>query len=380
MINFEMVKKIAIIYKFVLSPAYKFIDEEISNYKAKRALRSKVTLGEDEPIIKCLLASMSKLAKIDGVISNAERECVKHFLKVDCRYDEVTTRWCIYYFNQTANDSGTLRFYTKTYYKLVKGDYDRCFTFASLLMRLSFADNEFHQEERKAMINTIKLLKLPKYTFDKLLFEEKLSRELPYDRIKDYGTGFLITEDGFVLTNYHNICRGQEIKVRSENDLYEARIIHYDKNNDLVLLKIDGDFKAIPIAVEYPYLGQSIFTIGFPQPIIQGFLPKISRGSICGLAGYKDDSRHLQIDATIQPGNSGGPLIDSEKGFVIGIIKAILKDTNKVSYAIGLEILQNFIESCQGLSSHLGRPTLKKRKFQYIINDTKHSVVQIFSC
>ncbi len=380
MIDFKMIMRIAYFCQHYAGPAAKSVIDVIEKHNHNKVPQSKVKLGEEEPIIKCFLASMAKLAIIDGAISKEEKENVQYFLKVDCRLNEETITWCVNYFNRTVNDSGTLRFYTKSYYKSVKGNYDRCLYFASLLMKLSLADNEFHPKEKKAMLDVIKILHLPGSTFDKLLFEEKLSKVLPHNRIKDYGTGFLITDDGFVLTNYHNIRRGSEIKVRSENNLHEATIIHYDKDNDLVLLKIDGHFKSIPYVLEYPYLGQSVFTIGFPQPIYQGFLPKISKGSICGLAGYNDDSRYLQIDATIQPGNSGGPLIDSEKGCLIGIIKAILQDANKVSYAISPEVMQNFIASCPGLSSNLNKPAIKKRKFQYLIEDTKQSVVQIFSC
>ena len=380
MIDYRMVRNIYGIYRCVLCPGYELTKEMISNYKFKRSLISKVKLGEEEPIIRCMLTSLAKLAIIDGEISKEEQEIVRHFLKVNYRFNEETIKWCLYYFIHGKNRGGTLRYYTKLYYKLVKGNYDRRIYFASLLMRLALIDKEFHPTEKKAMLDVIKTLRLPNYTFDKLLFEEKLSKAIPHDSTKDYGTGFLITDDGFVLTNYHNIRRGREIKIRSENNLYDATLIHYHEDDDLVLLKIDGHFKPIAYMFERHYLGQSVFTIGFPQPMRLGFLPKISKGNICGLAGLNDDSRYLQIDAAIQPGNSGGPLIDSDKGYLIGVIKAILKDANKVSYAIGPEVLHNFIESCPGLPLKLNRPVLKKRKFQYIIDDAKQSVVQIFSC
>ena len=67
-------------------------------------------------------------------------------------------------------------------------------------------------------------------------------------------------------------------------------------------------------------------------------------------------------------------------GFLVGVIKAILKDAKKVSYAIRPEVLQNFIDHCPGLSTNLNKPKKKKKKFKYIINDKKQAVVQIFSC
>ena len=66
-------------------------------------------------------------------------------------------------------------------------------------------------------------------------------------------------------------------------------------------------------------LGQPVFTIGFPNPDVQGTEPKLTRGEISSLAGMKDDPRHFQISVPVQPGNSGGPLVDLN-GNVVGIV------------------------------------------------------------
>lgn len=376
MIDPKIIKSVYVVSRYILQPLYR----EICDYIHKKSLKSVEDLGEEKPIIICLLASMAKLARIDGKISKKEIENVRYFLVLACQLNSEAVKWGMDHFNRAANGNATIKYYAESYYKLVNGDFNKRYSFASLLMELSFADNEFHPKEKKAILDVIKTLRLPKSSFDKMLFHAKLNKEIPHDRIRDYGTGFVFTDDGFVITNYHNIRRAYEIKVRSENYLHNTTIIHYDKKADLALLKIDGEFKAIPYRLESPYLGQSIFTIGFPQPIHQGFLPKISKGSICGLAGSEDNINHLQIDANIHPGNSGGPLIDCEKGYLVGIVKAVLKDANKVSYAIRPEVLQNFIDCCPGLSSNLNKPRKKKKKFKYIIDDTKKSVVQIFSC
>ncbi len=73
-------------------------------------------------------------------------------------------------------------------------------------------------------------------------------------------------------------------------------------------------------------LGATIFTIGFPRPSLQGFSPKVTKGVISGLNGIKDDISQYQIDAAVQPGNSGGPLAD-ENGNIVGVIVGKLNDS-----------------------------------------------------
>ena len=68
-------------------------------------------------------------------------------------------------------------------------------------------------------------------------------------------------------------------------------------------------------------LGQTVLAIGFPTPSIQGVTPKVTMGVISSESGYRGDVRHYQIDAAVQPGNSGGPLVNAE-GEVVGIITA----------------------------------------------------------
>ncbi len=69
---------------------------------------------------------------------------------------------------------------------------------------------------------------------------------------------------------------------------------------------------------------RTVATIGFPDIGLQGFAPKLAKGEIASLSGAGDDPRYFQISAPVQPGNSGGALVD-ERGNVIGIVSAKLK-------------------------------------------------------
>lgn len=134
------------------------------------------------------------------------------------------------------------------------------------------------------------------------------------------GTGFFITADGYLLTNHHVVEDGGDISVRTDKGDLPAKIVKVDKKNDLAVLKVEGKFAALPLLSSHKVgLGEKVFTLGFPRPKVQGFSPKITDGIISSVAGIQDDPRDFQISVPIQPGNSGGPLVD-QYGNVIGVI------------------------------------------------------------
>jgi S1-C subfamily serine protease len=144
------------------------------------------------------------------------------------------------------------------------------------------------------------------------------------------GTGFLISSDGLVATNWHVVEGAEDIKVQFpwQQSPVVVRVAIKDPANDLAILKLAGtEMEGSPCS-SLPYelkkastaiLGGKISTIGYPLEGVLGAGPKYTEGSISALTGLRDDVRCLQISAAIQPGNSGSPLID-EAGDVIGII------------------------------------------------------------
>ena len=173
--------------------------------------------------------------------------------------------------------------------------------------------------------------------------------------LKGFGSGFLISKDGFLLTNHHVVKGAREIKVKTEKAIFPARLVAQDSDNDVALLKIEGEFVPLAFAADkIVRLGQTVFTCGFPMPELQGFSPKVTRGVISSLKGIEDDVRTYQIDAAVQPGNSGGPLAD-ESGNVVGIIVARLNDgfvlhatgslAQNVNYAIKKSYAVAFIDT-----------------------------------
>lgn len=132
------------------------------------------------------------------------------------------------------------------------------------------------------------------------------------------GTGFLIDEDGYVVTNSHVISGATSVYVITyEQKLINAQFIGYDENLDIALLKIPGSYTPVKLANSNKIqIGEKVVAIGNPLglqfSVSEGIISAIHREGPNGLGAY------VQTDAALNPGNSGGPLIDKQ-GEVVGI-------------------------------------------------------------
>jgi len=172
-------------------------------------------------------------------------------------------------------------------------------------------------------------------------------------KAKAFGTGFFITPDGHMVTNYHVVKGANRVQVTVDSVKYDAQVVHMDKVNDLALLKVDGSFSYIPIDMTLAPLGREVFTTGFPNPTLMGNKVKYTEGTVSSHYGLKDSAIHYQISVPIQPGNSGGALIDKNTGKAVGVIVSKLSDLyalensgsipQNVNYAIKSAYLQAFI-------------------------------------
>jgi S1-C subfamily serine protease len=130
-------------------------------------------------------------------------------------------------------------------------------------------------------------------------------------RVKSTGTGFYITEDGYLLTACHVVEHAARVAAKTEQGMSILKLVKADPVNDVALLKAEGKFPVLPLAPSGSVkLGESVFTIGFPNPDLQGIAPKLTKGEISSLAGMEDDSREFQISVAVQRGNSGGPVVN----------------------------------------------------------------------
>ena len=180
------------------------------------------------------------------------------------------------------------------------------------------------------------------------------------------GTGFIITHDGYIITCDHVVKDANEVQIAIGVKQYPAQIIREDPLNDLALLKINGLFPALAFAAEpSAEMGQDVFTIGYPNIELQGVNPKYTKGSISSLSGFQDDTRYYQISVPVQPGNSGGALLD-EEGDIIAIVvsglsamvsaRTFANVPQSVNYAIKANYAQAMIKLLPEISDKLISP------------------------
>jgi TPR repeat protein len=177
------------------------------------------------------------------------------------------------------------------------------------------------------------------------------------------GTGFFVTEDGYFVTCEHVVRGATSFHVRSPSGSLPARLIKKDRTIDVAVLKVDGAFRALPVAAQARVkLGEAVFTVGFPNPALQGVEPKLTRGEISSMAGARDNPRYYQISVAVQPGNSGGALVD-ESGNAVGVVTSRLDDVatyeasgalpQNVNYAVKSSVVYDFLSRIPELSGKL---------------------------
>jgi len=162
---------------------------------------------------------------------------------------------------------------------------------------------------------------------------------------KGLGSGFIFSEEGYIITNNHVVERATDIKVILQNgDSYDAEIIGTDPKSDLALLKIESKSKLPAVRFgnsDRLEIGDWVLAIGNPfglgHTVTVGIIS--AKGRSLGLGSYDD---FLQTDAAINPGNSGGPLFNFN-GEVIGVNSAIIAGGQGIGFAIPINMTKNVV-------------------------------------
>ncbi|MGD0961775.1 MAG: serine protease [Methylomonas sp.] len=176
-------------------------------------------------------------------------------------------------------------------------------------------------------------------------------------KTKSFGTGFFINEEGLALSNAHVIKNcANLVAVLHTNETAPATFVAATQENDLALIKVATYNKAhAQLNISSPMRqGEQIITYGYPLAGALASTGNLSTGIISALAGIKDDIRKLQISAPVQPGNSGGPLLD-QNGNVIGVVDSKLNAIKaasmtgdipqNVNFAIKSNVVANFLDA-----------------------------------
>ena len=147
------------------------------------------------------------------------------------------------------------------------------------------------------------------------------------------GTGFLITDDGYIMTNAHVLSGARYANIYAyDSEKYSASLIGYDSNLDVALLKISGTFNKIALGdSDSVRLGEKVIAIGNPL----GLSFSTSEGIISARdrEGSNNLPYYFQTDASLNPGNSGGPLINT-RGEVIGINNFKISGGESLGFAL----------------------------------------------
>ena len=202
------------------------------------------------------------------------------------------------------------------------------------------------------------------------------------------GTGFFITDDGYLISNYHVVKGAAKVRLLTGAGLIDATVVKVDTANDMALIKVAGKFSPLPVAASRTVkLGATVATVGFPATGMQGFSPKLAKGEIASLAGATDDPRYFQISLPVQHGNSGGALVDV-RGNVVGIVsarlgveigKAVTSDElpENVNYAVKSSLLLSFLESVPDVSAKLKDPNTKDESFEDVVKSAQAAAVLV---
>jgi S1-C subfamily serine protease len=187
------------------------------------------------------------------------------------------------------------------------------------------------------------------------------ARPNPNARRVSTGTGFLVAP-GRVLTNQHVVGGCDRILARMPGGGWLAAVppAQVDRALDLSVLNIPGaegaalEFRAAPTLRR----GEGVVAYGFPLSNLLSADPKLTRGEVNGLAGLRNDPNTIQISAEVQPGNSGGPLLDMH-GHVVGVVVAKLdsrrvQNVDNVNFAVRGEAAQAFLRRAEFRATAFG--------------------------
>lgn len=203
------------------------------------------------------------------------------------------------------------------------------------------------EQEKKERDNYLTLYSTERitYPYNPESFDDKENKG------KRSGSGFLLSKDGYIVTNYHVIENTKKVTVRgvnsNKNSSLSVKVIYTDTINDMALLQLEDK-----ISIESPVykirnttcdVGESIYVLGYPLTTSMGEDIKLTDGLISSQNGFKGDTVSYQISAPVQPGNSGAPLFDKD-GNIIGIVNAKLRGAENATYAIKVKHLMQAID------------------------------------
>ena len=156
------------------------------------------------------------------------------------------------------------------------------------------------------------------------------------------GTGFIISEDGLIVTNAHVLTGGNTLTILDyKQEKLPGQFIGYDLDMDVVVIKVLGTYNYLELAdSDEVQIGEAVIAIGNPL----GLQFSVSEGIVSGVNrdGISNEGIYIQTDAALNPGNSGGPLINKQ-GKVIGINNFKISGTDNIGFALESNALRESV-------------------------------------
>jgi serine protease Do len=174
----------------------------------------------------------------------------------------------------------------------------------------------------------------------------KSTKTGPTISAKFRGTGFALTGNGYLVTNYHVVNGADSVYVQNAaGESFRTKVVYTEPQYDVAVLQInDPAFKNLG-AVPYSFkkaksdLGETVYTLGYPGDEI-----KFGPGSLTAATGFRGDTTEYELFIPVNPGNSGGPLMD-DKGNVIGVINGKQTQTSGAAFAVKSNYLLKAIQN-----------------------------------
>ncbi|WP_245222150.1 S1 family peptidase [Pedobacter kyungheensis] len=149
------------------------------------------------------------------------------------------------------------------------------------------------------------------------------------------GTGFAVSTNGYILTNLHVVNGADSLFVQnSKGESFKVKSVYTDPQNDIAILKISdkhfNGLSTIPYTIKKSLssIGENVYTLGYPKDDIV-----LGEGSVSSRSGFVGDTTQYQVSILVNPGNSGGPLLDNN-GNLVGIISGKQDQTEGAAFAI----------------------------------------------
>lgn len=207
-------------------------------------------------------------------------------------------------------------------------------------------NNEQHQTDFQELRKEFIGLKKSHNQILKDINENKAKAKTEFAPSKYSGTGFLVSTNGYIVTSYHVVKSSDSVFIENEKfGRLKVSVVYKNPETDVALLLVmDEQFKnlhAVPFAIRSNdgLLGEPVYTLGYPRnEIVYG------DGTISATSGYEQNESSYQISIPVNPGNSGGPMID-QQGAVVGIINGVQTDARGTAFAVKSAVLLDEIKN-----------------------------------